>query len=168
MENFQHDWTRFSKRIPVKAPVREIYDAWCTQAGLENWFLRLAEFKTQDGDLREIDEYVQRDDRYRWRWHGYPDEVEEKGLVLKANGIDLFQFSFAGECTVTISITQEEGESIVELVQENIPLDEKSRVNYYLGCMEGWTFYLANLKSMLEGGIDLRNKNIAIQKVLNS
>ena len=44
--------------------------------------------------------------------------------------------------------------------------DEKLRL--YIGCGEGWTFYLANLKSMLEGGIDLRNKNDKIKGVINS
>lgn len=40
--------------------------------------------------------------------------------------------------------------------------------NLLVGCGEGWVFYLANLKSILEGGIDLRNKNDAIRNVLNS
>ena len=56
----------------------------------------------------------------------------------------------------------------MELTQEKIPLDEESKVNYHLGCMEGWTFYLANLKSILEGGIDLRNKNVNLTKVINA
>ena len=30
--------------------------------------------------------------------------------------------------------------------------DDASRANYHLGCLTGWTFYLANLKSILEGG----------------
>jgi hypothetical protein len=40
--------------------------------------------------------------------------------------------------------------------------------NYHLGCKTGWTFYLANLKSLMEGGIDLRNKNEKIQRVINA
>jgi hypothetical protein len=34
--------------------------------------------------------------------------------------------------------------------------------------MEGWVFYLANLKSFPEGGIDLRNKNEKLKSVINS
>jgi len=37
-----------------------------------------------------------------------------------------------------------------------------------VGCGEGWTFYLANLNSYLQGGIDLRNKNEKIQGVISS
>ena len=69
---------------------------------------------------------------------------------------------------MSVSITAEDGVTVVELVQENIPIDDLSRVNYHLGCLTGWTFYLANLKSVLEGGIDLRNKNQNLLKVINS
>jgi hypothetical protein len=30
-------------------------------------------------------------------------------------------------------------------------------------CQLGWTFYLANLKSVIEGGVDLRNKNVDLK-----
>ena len=38
----------------------------------------------------------------------------------------------------------------------------------YVDCSYGWTFFLANLKSVLEGGIDLRNRNVDIKNVVNS
>lgn len=69
---------------------------------------------------------------------------------------------------VTVRIANESGINVVELTQENIPVDDDSRANYFVGCGEGWTFYLANLKSILEGGLDLRNKNVDIRKVINS
>lgn len=37
-----------------------------------------------------------------------------------------------------------------------------------LSCKTGWTSYLANLKSVLEGGIDPRNKNEQLKAVINS
>ena len=37
-----------------------------------------------------------------------------------------------------------------------------------MGCLEGWTFYLTNLKSVIEGGLDLRNKNLDIKGVINA
>ena len=39
---------------------------------------------------------------------------------------------------------------------------------FYIECGKGWTFYLANLKAVLQGGVDLRNKNVLIQKVVNA
>ena len=91
-----------------------------------------------------------------------------RGEIIAANGVDRLKFSFHDPMTVSVSIFREGGVSIVELVQENIPLDEDSRKNYFVGCGEGWTFYLANLKSVLEGGLDLRNKDEKIRSVINS
>ncbi len=69
-------------------------------------------------------------------------------------------------CSVTIK--QEQGETIVELLQENIPVDEHGMQYYHVGCKTGWTFYFANMKSLFEGGIDLRNRNEVLQDMLNS
>ena len=92
----------------------------------------------------------------------------EIGSILGCNGKDFIKFKFgtAGDCIVNIKT--EEGENVVELIQENIPTDEVGMRNYHLGCKTGWTFYLANLKSVMEGGIDLRNKNEKIKRVINS
>jgi hypothetical protein len=56
----------------------------------------------------------------------------------------------------------------VELTQENIPEEENPEKNLYLAYSQGWAFYMVNLKSILEGGIDLRNKNDLLSKVVNS
>ena len=72
----------------------------------------------------------------------------------------------SGDCSVTIK--KEEGETIVELVQDNIPDDEHGKQYWHIGCKTGWTFYFANMKSRYEGGIDLRNRNEKLQQVINS
>lgn len=135
---------------------------------MEYWFLRLSEYKKPGGNLRASNEFVQKGDSYRWRWHGWPDEVTEEGTIIDCNGKDFFKFSFgkAGNCAVTIK--QEDGHTLVELLQDNIPDDEQGKHYWHLGCKTGWTFYLANLKSLLEGGIDLRNKNERLKNVINS
>ena len=163
-----YDWSRFSTRINVNAETNDIYAAWTTPGRLEAWFLRLAEFTRPDNTLRGERDAITRGDRYRWLWYGYDDSVVETGTILDANGRDFLRFTFAGSCIVTVTIKKESGETIVELEQQNIPLDETARVNYHIGCITGWTFYLANLKSILEGGIDLRNKNQSVRKVINA
>ena len=69
---------------------------------------------------------------------------------------------------VSVAFRTEEGETIVELTQYNIAVDDRSKSNFHVGCMQGWTFYLANLKSLMEAGIDLRNKNEKLQRMMNS
>lgn len=162
------NWSRFEVRITVKASPKDLYKAWSTKKGMEYWFLRLCEYKKAGGTLRAANEDVETGDTYRWLWHGWPDDMVETGSILDRNGKDQLKFKFgtAGDCIVNIKT--EEGENIVELIQENIPTDEAGMKNYHLGCKTGWTFYLANLKSLMEGGIDLRNKNEKIQGVINS
>jgi uncharacterized protein YndB with AHSA1/START domain len=158
--NVTQDWTRFSKRISVNASVKQIYDAWAIPDNLHKWFLRKAELKNA-GTPRKSSEPVQVGDNYEWRWFGHPDVVMEIGEFKVANGMNRLQFTFA-QSIVTVNITTEAGETVVEVMQEEIP------INFFIDCMTGWTFYLSNLKSVLEGGRDLRNRNEKLKNVINS
>jgi hypothetical protein len=162
------DWSSFTKRIPINAFVEDIYEAWATRGGIESWFLRLAEFSNIHDELRRSVEFVESGDKYLWAWHGWNDEANQTGEILEANGVDFFKFTFHAPMTVTVKIIRENETNLLELTQENIPPDEVSRKNYFVGCGEGWTFYLANLKSVLEGGLDLRNRDGKLKNVINS
>ncbi|HNA15811.1 MAG TPA: SRPBCC domain-containing protein [Ferruginibacter sp.] len=163
-----HDWQQFCVRINVNAPAERIYRCWSTREGMEFWFLRFCEYKAPDGRLRAGNEPVGKDDSYTWRWHGWSDDTTEFGRILDCNGRDFLKFSFgnAGDCSMRIRFEQQQ--HIVELLQENIPDTDEGKRVWHLGCKTGWTFYLANLKSLLEGGIDLRNKDVNLQQMLNS
>ena len=163
-----HDWSKFVLKININAPVKAIYDAWTIPEQLEQWFVREAVFSRSNNTARERFLPILKGDTYTWRWHGHGDEVHEKGEVLLANEIDKLQFSFTAGGIVTVDIGETMGETIVMLTQEKIPTDDKGRMNYYVGCYGGGTFYLANLKSYMEGGIDLRNKNVAFSNMVNS
>jgi uncharacterized protein YndB with AHSA1/START domain len=163
-----YNWSRFVTRINVTASTEVLYNAWATRAGIEKWFLRMSEYKKPDGNLRGSNEAVQKGDTYTWRWYGWSDDTTEYGSILDRNEKDYFKFSFgkAGNCSVTIK--EEQGQHIVELVQDDIPSDEQGKHYWHLGCKTGWTFYLANLKSILEGGIDLRNKDEKLTNMINA
>lgn len=160
------DWSQFMLRIPVNASIQEIYDRWASPGGLESFFLRQALFTTAEGAAKTKGQKVIQGDTYQWRWFGYPDSVTETGTVLAANGKDLLQFSFGKAGNVSVSIKTVEGATIVELIQEDIPTDEDSKFNFHIGCQGGWLFYLVNLKSLMEGGIDLRNRDEKLTQAL--
>lgn len=163
-----YNWTSFTLRIPVRASREKLYWCWATREGMEYWFLRLCDYKNSEGISRIPGENVQTGDAYRWLWHGWSDETVELGTILDCNGTDMLRFGFgkAGNCTIRV---YKEGETqILELLQDCIPETAEGKHYWHLGCKTGWTFYLTNLKSLLEGGIDLRNKDEQIKNVLNS
>lgn len=161
-----YDWKRFTVRININAPAQRLYHSWATRANIESWFVRLSEF-SRNGSVLSANETIQPGDKYKWMWHGYPDSSVEFGEILAANGKDFLEFTFVG-MNVSVKIITEDGENLVELTQYNIGEDDKSKSSFHVGCMQGWTFYLANLKSLLEGGIDLRNKNERLKRMMNS
>lgn len=163
-----YDWSRFTVRVNVNATMEKLYRAWATRSGMEYWFLRLSEYKTPEGSLRGDDQLVRTGDQYKWRWHGWSDDMTEYGQILECNDKDHFKFSFGKGGNCTIRIYKEQDLPIVELVQENIPTDEEGMHFWHLGCKTGWTFFLANMKSLYEGGLDLRNRNVSLQQVINA
>ncbi len=165
----EYNWSEFTQKIQIDAPKQTIYHAWTIPAELEKWFLRSAVFTKANGDVRYANEPINEGDTYEWMWHGHLDSSLEKGVVKEANGLDRLQFSFVNDAAlVTVTIGEFVGKNIVMLKQENIPTDEYGKVHYHLNCQTGWTFFLTNLKSVLEGGLDLRNKDMNLAGVINA
>jgi hypothetical protein len=160
------DWTSFTKRIAVKATLADIYDAWTRSDNVEKWFLEKAEFYTNKNELLASNKQVSKGCTYKWYWYLFPDPMP--GFIKEANGKDFIQFTFEGECLVDVNLTEKNGYTIIELKQHNIPIDDNSKKFVRLGCSNGWAFYLTNLKSVYEGGIDLRNKDENLTVMINN
>ena len=163
-----YNWSQFVVRIPINASAADLYTSWSTRNGIEHWFLRMSEYKSAAGKLRDGDEQVEVGDTYAWRWHGYPDEVEEHGKILACNGKDFFKFSFGDAGICAVQIKEEGGQTILELTQSEIPTDDRGMHYWHVGCKTGWTFHLTNMKSIFEGGPDLRNKDEGLKNVINA
>jgi hypothetical protein len=161
-----HDWSRFILRIPIVADKQAIFNSWTSQKALESWFLRCAIFKN-NGVARAADSRIETGDSYEWMWHGWPDDVVEKGTILELSEGQL-KFSFGKAGNVTVHVTEEHGHNVLVLLQDEIPTDENSQVYYYLGCSKGWQFFITNLKSILQGGPDLRNRDVELKDVVTS
>lgn len=164
MKNF--NWTTFTKKIALESEMPTIYDAWAKPLEIEKWFLSNADYYDENNNLIKKENNIQKNYTYEWSWYLY--DIIEKGKIIDANGKDFIQFTFADECLVDIKLSQFKKYIIVELTQKNIPTDDESKQNIRLGCHTGWSFYLTNLKSVYEGGLDLRNKNTELKGMLNS
>jgi hypothetical protein len=164
MKNF--DWTTFTRKIAIKSNLTDMYNAWTKAVEIEKWFLSNAVFLDTNKKPISKDQPIEKGFTYEWNWYLY--EVTERGKITNANGKDFIQFTFAGECLVDIKLSTQDNYVIVELTQKNIPTDENSKQGIRLGCDTGWSFYLVNLKSVYEGGLDLRNKNTGFKGMVNS
>ena len=118
-----HDWSRFHLRLPINADRQTIFRYWTNQHDLEQWFLRKAEFRKPDKTLRDRSEPIRVGDTYEWMWHGWPDEVIERGTVMELGPLHL-KFSFGKGGNVTVTVNEEMTTSILELIQDDIPTDE--------------------------------------------
>lgn len=158
-------FSEFKLRVNVNTGIDNAYRAWATSAGVSSWFLQMT-YKDPEGKVRAGDELAQEGDEYALAFAHKPDMVICTGKILKANDRDLFSFSFSKGCPVTISIYKEQDETIVQLIESHLPTDEETIRKHFVGDTKGWIFYLTNLKSVLEGGLDLRNKNAALKSVI--
>lgn len=164
MINF--DWTTFTRKIAIKAKVSDIYDAWTKASEIEKWFLSKSTFIDTNEKSIGNDKSIEKGFAYEWNWYLY--DHSEHGKIIDANGKDHIQFTFAGECLVDIKLSMQDDYVIVELTQNNIPTDENSKQGIRLGCASGWSFFLVNLKSVYEGGLDLRNMDTNLKGMLNN
>lgn len=159
------NWTSFTKNIVIRADLHVLYNAWTVAAEIERWFLRRALYFDKAGRALSLYQNFEAGDSYIWSW--YAQNNVENGQILAANGKDFLQFTFARNCIVEVKLTQMDNHVMVRLTQKNIPVDEESMQNIRLGCASAWLFYLINLKSVYEGGLDLRNKYDALISVVN-
>ncbi|MGV3630520.1 MAG: SRPBCC family protein [Bacteroidota bacterium] len=162
MENF--DWTAFTRKIAVKADVETLYRAWTRASEVEKWFLSNCQYLDAGAPIPKSSP-VKKGNAYAWQWFLY--DLTEEGEITGANGEDHFQFTFAEVCTVDVYLTQLGDHTVVSLTQSGIPTDELSKERIRLGCDAGWSFFLVNLKSVYEGGLDLRNKIPEYHGMLN-
>lgn len=161
-------YNEFKLRVNIKTTVEKAYKSIATPGGLESWFLRTALFQDIDSNIRSAHEFIRNKDIYSMTWYGYPDVVSEKGRVLLANGENEFSITFSNASHVHFRIYEEQGEIIVELTEDNLPTDDETKLKHYVSDLKGWTFYLVNLKSVLEGGLDLRNRREELKDVITS
>jgi uncharacterized protein YndB with AHSA1/START domain len=180
----ENKWSLFKLRVNIRRPLDKVYAAWATPGGLESWFLRRAEVGVRElsgsgmgsgpgepgppGIHRLPAESMESGDHYTWNWHGYAETAMAKGRIIAANGVDHFAFTFSLGCPVSVSLYRELDETIVELVESELPSDEETMLRHYVGDLKGWTFYLTNLKSVLEGGPDLRNRRAELTNVITA
>jgi len=151
------NWNSFRKRILINKPIEVVYRCWAVKDEIETWFLEKADF-ISGHKSRQNDELIQKGDDFLWKWNNW--KFTEEGQILEANGKDLVSFTFGSGGIVSIKLKEINNSTEVELTQKDIPTDDKSKMEIYVGCITGWTFWLTNLKAYLEHDITLHAKGL--------
>lgn len=143
--------------------MQKIYWCWATTEGISSWFLKNAQYEAQNRQIRKPDEHIQKGDAYIWEWYNW--DGKEKGKVLKANGVDFLELTFASPSKVSITLEDNVTSVLLTLKQYNIPTDEENKLAIHHGCSNGWAFWLTNLKAYLEHNILLNETEIDLREV---
>ena len=151
------NWSSFEKRILINKNIEAVYNCWTTQDQIETWFLEKADYYYGTIE-RKNNEKIKKGDKFSWKWNNW--DIVEEGEILEANGNDFISFTFGSGGDVQVYLKEVGDSTEVKLIQDKIPTDDKSKMNYYVGCSTGWTFWLTNLKAYLEYGITLHAKEL--------
>jgi len=150
------DFRKFIQRIYITKNPDHVYKMWTTVENIEEWNVKTASYHTSEGILKNRNDTIQKDDEYEWIWN---DGAKLNGVILEADDKENLRFTFGNDVIVNINLKQIGERTLVELIQEHNFEDAEMKFDNYMACFPGWEFYLINLKSVCEGGIDLRENN---------
>ena len=122
---------------------------------MASFFIDTAEHVSAQDTPRAADEVVQAGDRYHWKYvhdfeHGGRFEVVDPGRRV--------QFTF-GSMTVNIMFRDLGSATEVDLHQTGCEIDDPDRAWQHLNCRSCWIYFMTNLRSLLAGGPDLRDRD---------
>ena len=156
-------WEIFWRSVLVCAPLDECTVALFTSAGLARWFIGTAVYTDPTGYQRAPADPVKEGDNYHWKW--LHKDLELSGQVLSVTPCSA-TFTFGEASNVTMALSQEGDRVRVTIRQEALP-DEPYDQDAWVNCYVCWSFFLLNLKSVLENGIDLRETTVDDDELVN-
>jgi uncharacterized protein YndB with AHSA1/START domain len=157
-------WKRFVQRIDVEAPIERVFAAWATAEGVAGWMVMESSLLDADGNEREPGATAEAGDRFRSAWHT-GDGGEAR--ILEVRSPDLIRFTMQEGTEVEATMEPLDDGSVMVTMTQTHDLDDEMNLTLLLAFKHGWAFYLTNLKSVLEGGKDLRNFTHDIEHRLN-
>ncbi len=150
-------WTSFRLYVAIDAEPDRIFQSWATSAGMEGFFVEMMAIRDQDGKLLKPDETADAGCQYVWRW--------DSGALIKGEFLDVVPgreigFTF-GEYKVRIRVFPGKTGTILELYQYDMEDTEHNRMHLHTNCRAAWVYFLTVLKTLLEHGVDGRDRSRA-------
>jgi hypothetical protein len=170
-DNFS--WKEFRHSIIIDSTIDRVFEFVSTSAGICDWFISECEYVSSDGIIKDKNEIAAEGDKFIWKWLNKDLKIE--GKVLNSIIPERFEFTFGPMYEVCINLSEDETGVRVELNQKrkNVfsPVSETRDISNedfnFLNCCVCWVFFLTNLKSVIEFGIDLREKNVRDEMLIN-
>ena len=155
----------FSKSIRVAATPEVAMTFWLMSGLTEQWFVQKCAFSVPEGRPRLENELAQAGDKYKWEW---ADGTVDTSTIQKVDFPIYFTSGWMDdENEIEVRFVPEDDGVIVTVVQHNRQEGEEERRMCTENCAAGWTFFLTNFKSVLEGGNDLREFNVTQEDLVN-
>jgi uncharacterized protein YndB with AHSA1/START domain len=149
-----NDGREIRLRILIQASQEAVFEHWTRADLLGKWFLE-ASHQGSAGKPWPADKAVEEGCRYQWTW---ANGISESGEFTQVEPSSLLALTFGDQIDVVVRFGEMEGRTLVEVRQTQEQSNLEARWSVCLDCTQGWTFYLTNLKSVLEGGVDLRER----------
>ena len=157
------DFRDVRARVYVSAPMDRVYKAWATVAGLERWFPARARMLSPEGRDLGREGMAEEGGRYTWTW---ADGTREEGSFLEADNSTRLRFTFGRDVIVSVQLMVTSRGVLVD-VQQHAQRSDAENLALALEHSSAWTFHLANLKSVLEHGNDLRDPRPDVEGLVN-
>ncbi|HMQ78227.1 MAG TPA: hypothetical protein PKE39_05495 [Ignavibacteria bacterium] len=156
--------SEFHHSIYLRSHLSEVYYYIASADGICKWFMGKAVYTDYAGNTLNPADTACRGDTFSWHWLN--KDLSVSGKVLKTISDELFSFTFGNLFEITISIKEDNGRSLLNLHQKYTAGAEKNDFAH-INCCVCWVFFLTNLKSVLEHGIDLRETLIDDESLVN-
>jgi uncharacterized protein YndB with AHSA1/START domain len=150
----KNDWTTFDLYVAIDAKPSTIMNSWSTINGMESFFVQMMRITGPDSAELDPDAKARPGDRFVWRWDS---GRRIAGEYLQTEARNEVRFTF-GESKVSIMARPYKTGSLLRLRQYDIPDTEQARMHIYGNCRAAWVYFLTVLKTLLEHGIDARDK----------
>ena len=151
------DWTQFDLHVAIDAEPDRILEAWSTIDGMESFFVEMMRITRPDGVERTSQERAEPGDKFVWRWQNGRCVL---GEYRQSQADDEVRFTF-GESKICITVKPYRSGSLLRLKQYEIPENEDARMHIHANCRGGWVYFMTVLKTLLENGVDGRDKTRA-------
>lgn len=156
--------TEFHHSIFLQSQLNEVYYFIASADGICRWFMGKAIYTDPKGNAINTADAALKNDTFYWQW--LAKELNINGRVIEAKENELFSFTFGQSFEVTISLKEQNGRVLLTLHQKYSAGTERNDFAH-INCCTCWVFFLTNLKSVLEHGIDLRETLIDDESLVN-